>query len=772
MQLKNFKVFLNHLLKNKLYTAVTVLGFAFSLTFIILLSVYIRKELSVNSLQKNKERIYRLVNEKFGMYAPPVGNWLQNEFPEIECYTRTYGGNGYLAAPDNSKIKFDYLLADSAFFKMFTFRLIEGDPETALKTKNSIVLSEAFARKLFGNRSPLGKQLVVNSGHTCVVTGVVEDISMVSNFSRCDAILNFNILGDFWNYPQVLTELGNCSFGLYLMAGPNADLPSKSGQILELFKKDFWIYKEGMVKKVILEPLTDVYFSTIPGRVTEHNSKTHIVVLLAIVILILILSIINYMNLTIARSGMRIKEIAVKKLMGSSRAMLIRQHIYESVFLCFIAFFLAMVFGFLAEPAFNRLLDTQLNLQTQIYGAFMLLLIGVVVLVGFLAGIVPAMVITGLKAVDVLKGGFRRKSKTIYSKILIGFQYAVVIALLIATIIISKQTAFMQNYNPGFNTQNIFYLDNELLPQQYNGFKNELMNIPGVKNVSFVAGTPIDGGNNNSFKYHEKLVSFQVFVVDSAFFDLMQINITPTGTAYSKDGIYLNRTGVKVLELDSLPKSFKRDEETIPVLGVTDDFNFKSLHQKIGPVMIRQRDTSDYAWSILVGLEGGNIVSTVDKVKAVYSEFTDGVPFDYGFFDQTIKNWYEKEKKTARIVSYFALLSIVISVMGIFAMSIFYNQQKTKEIGIRKVNGATVSEIILLLNRDFVRWVAAAFVVAAPVAWYVMERWLENFAYKIELTWWIFVLSGIAAFAIALLTVSWQTLLAARRNPVESLRYE
>jgi len=348
----------------------------------------------------------------------------------------------------------------------------------------------------------------------------------------------------------------------------------------------------------------------------------------------------------------------------------------------------------------------------------------------------------------------------------------VVIALLIAMIVISKQTKYMQNFNPGFNTHNILFLNNELSPQQYAGFKNRLMDIPGVKNVSFVAGTPVDGGNNNTFKYHDKMLSFQVFIVDSAFFDMMRIKVTPTGTAYSKEGVYINRTAVKMLELDSLPGSFKLKGREMPVLGVTSDFNFRSLHRKVGPIIIYQRDTSNYAWSILVEIAGKNIVPTVDKVKAAYSEFNNGVPFDFGFFDETIRGWYDDEKRIAKIVTYFTVLSVVISVMGIFAMSIFYNQQRTKEIGIRKVNGATISEIVLLLSRDFIKWVTVAFVVAAPLAWYALNRWLENFAYRIAVSWWIFAVAGVAALAIALLTVSGQTLLAARRNPVEALRYE
>ena len=770
----NLRTFVKHLAKNKLYLMVTVLGFTISLTFVILLSVYINNELSVNRSQPNLERIYRLRNEKFANVSPPIGPMLQNDFPEIESFTRIYTGTGIINTPDDEKVSFDYLMADSTLFKIFSLNLAEGNADEALKTKNSIVLTRSFARKLYGNESPLGKQVIINMVHPCKVTGVVEDISKDSHFEKCDAILNFRFLADIWGSPNLMQNSGNCSFDLYLMTKPNTDLPAKIPQIKELFLKDFWIYRNKLVKEVVLEPLAETYFSPIEGKGARQNSKTFILVLLAIVVMILVLSIINYMNLTIAQSGMRIKEMAIKKLMGSSRNRLIAQHVFESIILCVAAFGLALLLSFLAEPVFDKLLNTQLNLSSEFSGWIIVLLLLTVGSIGFVSGIIPAFIITRLKAVEVLKGGFRRKTKTVYSKILIGFQYAVVIVLLISTFVISRQTNFMLTRNPGFTTDNMLWFNNNLKPYQYEGFKNKLMNLPGVKNVSFTKGTPLDGGNNNTFTYHDKPVSFQVLVVDSAFFKMMNLKVEPTEAAYSKKGIWLNRAGLKALELSSNPppQSVTIQDQTFPLLGVVDDFNIRSLRKKIGPVMLQQMDTSYFAWSILVQLEGKNIFSTVDKVKSTYSSYIDGIPYSYGFFDERLQSWYEKEKRTAKLVGYFTFLTIVISVMGIFAMSMFYNQQRTKEIGIRKVNGATVTEIVRLLNKDFIKWGIIAFFVAAPVAWYVMNRWLENFAYKIELSWWIFALAGIAAIAIALLTVSWHTFRAARRNPVEALRYE
>jgi putative ABC transport system permease protein len=771
MWFKNLNTFIKNLANSKLYALVTVLGFTVSLTFVILLSVYIKNELTVNSLQKNSSRIYRLVNESQASYAPPVGQWLQNEIPEIESYTRISDNEGIMVSQDDVKLKFKYLLADSTFFNIFSFELLEGNPETALKTRNSVVLSKEFALKVFGKQSPIDKHISID-GIDCVVKGLVDDISKTSNFIKCDAIINFRALADFWRYPGLLTSLGNSSFGLYFLAKPNTDLPSKAPQILELFNKDYWLYIRGYAKTVKLEPLLDNYFSHIKGRAIQQNSKTLITVLFAIVFLILILAIINYMNLTIAHSSSRIQEIAIKKLLGSSRGELIIQHVAESVILCFIAFLLASLLSFMAEPLLNDLLDTDLNLAGELSRKTLLASLFFVVLIGFVSGIVPAYVVTNLNVVQVVKGEFRRKSKSIYTKILIGFQYVVVIVLIVSTIIIAKQTAFMQNHDPGFNTENIVWFDNNLSNAEMAGFKSEISKIPGVKRVSFVAGSPIDRGNNQSYQFNDKPVSFQVFIVDSSFFPMMQMKITTTGAAYSKDGIWLNRLAVKKLGIDSMAQSFMAYNGQKPLLGIIDNFNFESLHTEIGLALVQQMSEDVFPWQFFVQFEGNNVFTSLESVKKTYSDFTDGIPFDYGFVDSTIQKWYDKEKRTTTIVSFFALLSIVISVMGIFAMSVFYNQQKIKEIGVRKVNGATVLQIVGMLNREFVKWVAIAFVIACPIAYYTMHKWLENFPYKTTLDWWVFVVSGVFAVLIALITLSLQTFKSARRNPVEALRYE
>ena len=769
---KNLKIFFKQLLKHKLYTLVTVAGFAVSMAFVILLSVYVKNEWSVNAEQKNKDRIYRIRSEASGNMAPPIGAWLQSEIPEIESFTRIKSMDAIINSKGSEKLQLHYLLADSTFFTIFNFHLIEGTPETALKTRNSVVLTNSFARKMFGDKSPLGKEVKINSDVPLTVTAVVDDISKTSLFEKTDALINFRALQDIWHWDGMETDFGNCSFDLYFLAKPNTDLPSKAPQILKLFKNDFWLYKQGRTKEVILDPLEKVYFSKIKGTGIRQNSKIFVSMLLAVVFLILSLAVVNYLNLTIARSGLRVKEIAIRKLHGSLRRQLVAQYLSETVLLCLLAFLLAILLAFWIEPSFDEILQTQLHLSDAFRGLNLLYFLVFVLVVGLISGIIPALIITRINPVEVIKGGFTFKSKTRYSKILIAFQYLVVIVLIISTVVIVRQTRYLLHRDLGFNKNNIIRVASMINGNKKAALRDEFLKIPGVKNVSFVKGDPTDGGNNQSFTYKDKPVSFQEFVVDSAFFDMLKLKITPTGVAWSKNGIWLNRTAVKKLGLDSLPQSFKYYKTTLPVLGVVNDFHFRSLHERLGMLLIRQLGANEYPWSILIRIDGKNIPQTMKNLRETYAKFTQDIPVDFNFMDESIQKWYDTEQRTEKIVGYFALLAIILSVMGIFAMSIFYNQQKTKEIGIRKVNGATVGEIIVLLNKDFVKWVLIAFVIAVPVAWYAMSKWLENFIYKITLGWWIFALSGMIALLVALLTVSWHTFRAARRNPVESLRYE
>ncbi len=773
MLLKNLKTFIKNLQRNKLYAFITIFGFAISLMFVILLGVYIQNELSVDKFHSKKDRLYRLAHGEDSGFACPSGDLLMQKFPDIENYTRLYEIESFAEVQGSKKVKIKCLLVDSSFFNMFDFKLLKGNADNALKDKQSIVLSRAYALKLFGKIPELGSLIKINGNMDYKLTAIMEDMPDNTHFQQVDCFIDFPSLATMWGSPKLLTTYNNNSFSLYLLAKPNTNLQAKTNAMIEEFKKVNWMYQNGAKRTLEIEPITDSYFSKAFGVGIKRNSKQRIQVLSAIVLLILLLSIINYINLTISQAGFRSKETAIRKLLGGKKWAFVAQYISESIILCWLAMGIAIVLGILAEPIVNNLLDTKLNLQSHLSAGYIFIAILFSGIIGILSGILPALKISSFDPIAVVKGTFRMKEKRIYSQILVSFQYTLIIGLLSVSFLISKQTRYLQTFDVGFNKENVISLSYSLENSQRESFKSEILKLSGVEHLCYVAGSPIDGGNNQSFTYKGNMLSFQSFHVDTSFYRMMDLDLKLTGVAYSEDAWIINEEGVKALGLPENPTSFKFEyegAEEIPIYGVVKNFHFSDLHSKVGPAFFPVKVRG--VWNILIKLNGKNTVETIDKIKSIYANFTKGIPLDIVFFDKKIEQWYSQEEKLGKIIFYFTLLTIVISVMGLFAISLYYVQQKTKEIGIRKINGATIMEILKMLNIKFVTWVLISFVIATPIAYYAMTKWLENFAYKTALSWWIFALAGLSALAIAMLTVSWQSWRAASRNPVEALRYE
>ncbi len=764
------KTFLRYLVKYKLYTAVTIFGFAISLTFIILLTVYIQNELKVDDFHVNKERIFRIEDGEYTDFSPPIAEDIKNSTPEIEDFTRVLDDSGIITTVSDQKFKVDFLGVDTSFFKIFSFSLVEGDSTDVLLSSNSIVISRSLATKLFGTNSAMGQEVVIDKKHKFMVTGIMDDFPLNTHFKKTDAFINFKAFNDVYDFGDILNSYGFGAISIYYLAKPNTDLPSKASGVYETYKKHF--EEQGYSKNFMFTPLEDLYFSQKQGHGTKNNSKSFITVLSVIVLLILILAVSNYVNLTMAQSTLRGREVAIKKLLGGTKRGLFSQFIKESILICFIAIVLSLLLAKLAEPGFNSLLDTELNLDDNITFLNVPVLIGVFCLIGIVSGLLPAIKITSFKPLEVVKGSFRTKSKGIYSKVFITFQYTVTIALLACSWLVMKQTNFLRSHDLGFSKDNLVHIEYLGSNEQKKTIKNALQKLPGVQDVSITWGSPLDGGSNLSFDFKGKEISFQEFAVDSSFFNVFNLQIKPTDNAYSKDGVYINETALKILEFESKPTAFMPYDTAFPILGVVNDFNFNELSQSIGPIVLFQQKKDSYTSNIFLKISGSNPFETISKIKSAYAPLIENAPFDVVFVDDAINEWYIKEEKTGKIIGYFTLLSFVISFMGILAMSIFFMQQRRKEISIRKVNGATITQILSLLNKDFVKWVGLAFIIAVPIAWYAMSKWLEGFAYKTTMSWWIFALAGFAALAIALLTVSWQSFRAAVANPVESLRDE
>lgn len=774
MRIADLKIYQKFLSRNKLYTLVSVVGFSVSLTFVILLGIYVKQELSVDSFHEKKDRVFLMAHDTSTSFGNPVADFVKDKCPEVESYTRIHFSPVILGEKGAAKIKADALFADPSFFNIFSFKLLEGDPSQVLVPLKSVVVTKSFANKMFADKNPIGAHLIINNTeHT--ITGIMEDIPQNTQISKADFIVNYKSITMFWGGDWILDTSGNFGFTMYFLEKEGSNLPAKTSMLLELFKKEFWYYKDGFTNDLKFIPLEDAYFqidqSYSPIRT---NSKTLISVYMGIVILILVIALLNYINLTVAQAGFRGKEAAMKKLLGCSRKSLILQLLVESFLMTSFTFILGLFMAFLIEPSFNGLLNTNLHLSSQ----FTPSLIGVAILfvlsISIVAGLIPALIISGFNPIEIVKGSFSRKVKAKYSKGLIIFQYIVTIALLICSFFIKQQSDFLVNYDQGFNRDGIFVMDNVLDSAQLEGFKDKLQSISGVELVSYSRGTPATGSNNYSFEVDGVQFSFQELVVDSTFFKIFDIKISPTGIEPTNDTYWVNQTAYNALHPDSISylANFGYNEYK-QIAGIVNDFNFKSLREPIGLMRMKNLPHGHLPWNIVVKIaKGADLYKTADKIKDTYSQYNGGEFFESQFVDDVVQNAYEKEKKTSQIISAFTILTIVIMVMGVFAMSLYLIRQKEKEIGIRKVNGATEGEILRMLNMDSFIRVLIAFVFACPIAYYAMSRWLEGFAYKIELSWWVFAVAGLIVLILSLLSVSWQSLKAARANPVDSIKGE
>lgn len=772
----NLKTYLKFLSRNKLYTFVSIVGFSISLMFVIILGLYVKQELSVDDFQENKDRIFLIANGTESMLGNPVPQFVKDNCPEVESFVRVLSREVALGKKGSDKIKVKALFADSTFFHIFSFKILEGDPVRVLEASKNVVVTHRFSNQHFGDENPIGKSLFIdNNEHT--ITGLMENIPENTIIPDAEILVNYNSITQYWG-SQILETNNNFGFTAFFLQKEGADFTSKASVLFDLFKENFWFYKRGFGKSVNIIPLKDAYFTlTYSGYgVLRHNSQTTIAVYMAIAILILVIALLNYVNLTVAQAGFRGKESAIKKLLGSSKSRLIFQLLTESLLITAVTFLAGLLLAFLVEPFFNDVLDTTLNLAHQFTPTMIATSILFVLIISFVAGIIPALIISNFNPLEVVKGTFSRKVKSSYSKVLIIFQYTVATALLICAIFIQRQSDFLVNYDVGYDREGILEIENSGLDTtQLDGFKAKLLGIPGVELVSFSCGTPLGGGNNNSYDQDGEQFSFQEFYVDSAFFQIYGIAIESTGIPPTKETWWLSEKAYKAVHADPATQTFHvwGGEEKAQIAGIFNDFKIRTLEREYNLLRIRWRKSNEDPWEIIVKMvPGTDYYSTAQRIEREYSQYTGGELFEARFVDDGIQRNYERIRKTSSIMSAFTLLTIVIMVMGVFAMSLYLIRQKEKEIALRKINGATVEEVLLLLNRDSLKRVAIAFVVACPAAYYAMTKWFENFPYKITLSWWVFVVAGLAVLLLTLISVSYMTWKAARANPVDSLKGE
>ena len=766
----DFRAFLNFLGRNKLYTAINIFGFSISLMFVILLVTYTRQEYAVDQFHSNKERIFRLCNETDACFAPLIGRDLKARYPEIETYVRLFETDEVATAGERH-LKAKILLSDPDFFRMFSFRLAEGDTAQVLRSKNGALLSESFARNLFPEGNYLDKTVTIK-GESVPVTGILRPFGN-SQFVTPDVMLSFEEWAPLvYGWDGVLKRgYASASFPLYLMLKPHADLSAKMPDMLSHLKTYYWPYKDDHARELTIIPLTEVYLSN-PLYASEQiriGSKTLINTFFSVAMLILLFAVINYINLSTAQSESRAREMAVRRLLGCSRKALFTRLIVESVLLCILSLLIALLLAGIAEPIFNRILQTHISVSNLFSASNLGIGVVAIILLGLLTGVIPASVITRARPIDVVRGSFRHKTKMVYNKILIGFQYLITIVLLGCTLTMSRQINMMLHADLGFDTANKLYLSMpDLNPGQSAGLKNRLVQIAGVEDVALARGVPMFGFNNTSDTWHDRPISIQRFEGDSSYLKIMGFRILRDNRTDDRKAIWLNETAMQAMELPdsaSYCEYFK-----CPIAGIVQDFRYRDLTHPAEPCIIEHMQDNYWPWACIIQLTNLDSPVTLRTIERVYREYTGGMPCEYKTYDEVMHQQYAAQQRMSDILFGFTLVAILISALGILAMATYFIRQRSMEIAVRKVFGSTNREVLQRLVLHFVRYVLAAFVIAVPVIWYLMHDWLSQYVLRIPLSWTIFALAGLTALAIAVATVFGQSWRAANSNPVDAIK--
>jgi putative ABC transport system permease protein len=751
---------------------------------------WVQDELSYDKFHKNHQNIYRLVEVwrmSDGTDYPlartpyPLGPELKKNYPEIIESIHFNMYREYLVRyKDHIYYEKRLGFADSPFFQVFSFPLIKGNTEKVLSDLSSIVLSESMAKKYFGNEDPIGKSLTIDNKHDFTVSGVMKNVPRNSHI-QFDFIANFEFLiAQGWS-----KDWDDHMYTTYVQLTPDTDLEAFGAKIKNFINENE--YDDTRVE-VSIQSLEDIHlrshFDHDFGGFSEQRA-VYVYIFSIIAVIVLLIACINFMNLATARSAIRAKEIGVRKVAGAFRNQIIKQFIGESVFVSFCALFFALILMYVFLPEFNALAGKSFNIKMLTNGPMLFSLFAITLLTGLFAGSYPAFYLSSFRPHYVLKGIVRsgRKGRA-FRRTLVIIQFALSVILLMGTFVVSDQLSYLHNKNLGIKKENIIYFRNRgALHDDYNAFKFELMKHHDIESVALSSDIPLHMGGTTGVDWEGKNEDYQVswaqMSVDYDYIKTFGLEIIQ-GREFSqemstdtKSAYIINQTGAEIIGFENpIDKKFAVWENWGNIIGVVRDFHVRSLHEKIKPVLIHM-DSERYSLNYsFIKTNTDNIASVIQYIKKLYQQMNPNYPFQFHFLDAEYEAIYLSEERTAKLFAYFSIIAIFISCLGLFGLSSFITEQRTKEIGIRKILGANVSLITFRLLKDFSRWVFAAIVIAWPIGYYVMNQWLQNFAYRINFSWRILILSGAVTLLIAVATVSYRSIKAATANPVDSLRYE
>lgn len=820
IMLKNYLLIaIRSLTKHKFYSLINVVGLAIGIAACLVIILFIQNEVSYDRHHKNADRIYRVNGEiKFGgnhyklaVASAPFADAAVHDFPEVESAVRFRARGSYLVkrseSTDNIKEN-DVIWTDSTFFNVFSVPVISGDASTALTEPNAIAISKKMADKYFPDGNVLGQSMILDNRLNVKVTAVFEDMPIASHF-HFDILIAMAGL----NEAQQPNFLSN-NFNTYLLLKPGTNakgLEEKfpgfiqkhmGAQAAAILGEDFTMEKfksAGNIWEYTLMPLTDIHLhSDLTAELAPNGDITYVYLFSAVALFILSIACINFMNLSTARSANRAKEVGVRKVMGSLRSHLVRQFLLESILLSLGSFLFALVLAWIFLPVFNSISQKDLTLPVT-EPMFYLLLGGASILIGVLAGLYPSFFLSAFKPVNVLKGNLAlgMRSGWIRSSLVV-FQFVISIFLVIATITVNRQLNYIQNKKIGFEKDQVLVVnDAYALGTNIESFRDEVAKNNFIKSGSISGFLPVSGGWRSDNTYwptgseptEETMVGMQSWEVDYDYVKTMGMKIIE-GRDFSSDfssdssAIVINQSALKFFNYEKDPVGRKistfnsnnpdgsPDKNSLKswtIIGVLEDFHFESLKQNIAPLALFLEKNNG---TVIFRFEAANSQDVISTVEKTWKSLAPGQPFQYSFLDEDFGRMYVTEQRLGKTFAVFASLAIIIACLGLFALTSFTAEQRTKEIGIRKVLGASVSSIVVLLSKEFGRLILIAFVLAAPLAWYAINWWLKSYTYKVEIGILVYAAAGLFAFGIAWITMSYQSIRAARNNPVTSLRSE
>lgn len=807
--LKNyFKIVFRNAKKHPMYVLINLVGLAIGMAVSIVILLYVQFELSYDKYHPDADRIYRVSRAWYnadgeeslhlGHLAPPFGPLMQSDFPEeVEVMARLFNVNALIKNGSNAMEEERFFFADPEAFELFSWKIIEGEAQQALTQADGVILTESTAKRYFGNESAVGKELRANLAgqeFTFQVRGVMEDMPENSHF-HVDFLGSMLPVVQFYGGQEAfMSNFGSNNFSTFLKLADGVDWKAFEAKLPAMIDRRMGENQAGIPMSkgtaLTLWPITDVHlYSNLASEIEPNGNMDYVIVYLAVALFILLIACINFMNLSTARSSLRSMEVGLRKVMGADKLVLVRQFMGESFVMTFFAMILAVILVFLFLPTFSDFTDKPLSLNFFAHPEYLLFVIGLAAFVGLISGSYPALFLSGFMPAKVLKGAFKAgKGHENFRAFLVVGQFAISVMLIVAVLVVVRQLDFMQNKDLGFQKEDIVVLPNSgRISENYLIIKDRLENHPGIQEVSMSSRVPsgrLLDSQGSTAEVNGELTQLNVRIADihvahnflhtygipleaGRDFDFLR-------ASDSTEAFILNEAAIRAVGWaspeEAVGKQFLYGGRRGFVTGVMKDFHFESLHQPIVPIvfMISQ----DRNNQVSIKIDAAQREEVLDYLKGEWAQLRPDYPFEPIFVDEGFNRQYEAEARVKTIFTFFSALAILISILGLLGLVTFATEQRTREIGIRKVMGAETGNILILLGKDFLKLVGIGFLIAIPISWFGMSSWLEDFAYKTGINWTIFLWAGLIAGVIAALTVVSQTLKAAWANPVKSIKNE